>query len=288
MNTAVGAGKLSLVATPIGNLEDITLRALQRLREADVIAAEDTRRTLKLLNHFQLATPLVSYYKEIERRRTAELIPRLQAGEKIALVTDAGTPGVSDPGAVLVAEARRQGIAVEVIPGPSALLTALTGSGLTADEFSFHGFLDTRSGARIRQLAGWRTRPETQVFFVAPHRLRAVLTDLQAAWGGERQAVWGRELTKIHEEFKQGTLEELGRLAAETEPRGEYTLVVQGFAGPAEGTEIREESLETHLERLQAEGLSLNQAVGRVARERGMDRHQVYALAHARKKGAGN
>lgn len=280
-----GPGKLSLVSTPIGNLEDITLRALRILKEADVIAAEDTRRTLKLLNHYQISASLVSYYKDNERRRAPELIRELQAGRSVALVTDAGTPGVSDPGAWLVAEARRERIPVEIVPGPSALLTALAGSGFSADAFSFHGFPDARSGQRRRELAEWRTRPETQVFFVAPHRLRETLDDLAAAWGGEREAILARELTKIHEEFLQGSLQDLRQHAAETEPRGEYTVIVRGYSGSEEASQSPSESLEAQIQRFQAQGLSLNQAVARIARERKMDRREVYAFAHERTKG---
>jgi len=279
--TAPDGGRLFLVATPIGNLEDISLRALRILKEADLIAAEDTRRTIKLLNHYKISTPLISYYKDIEHRRTAELIARLLEGRKIALVTDAGTPSVSDPGERLAAEALRHAVPVEVIPGASAVLTALLGSGLPADAFSFQGFLDTRSSQRKRKLEAWRYRPETQIFFAAPHRLDEVLDDLIAVWGGDRTAVLARELTKIHEEYLRGTLRELRAKIASVEPRGEYTLVV---SGGTEEAPAMDESLEAQLQRLQREGLSLNQAVARAARERGLSRNEVYALAHGQEK----
>ncbi len=284
MNPAAvpGPGKLSLVATPIGNLEDITLRALRVLKEADVIAAEDTRRTGKLLSHYRIPTPVISYYKDVERRRLAPLLHKLHSGQKVALVTDAGTPAVSDPGALLVGEARRQGIPVEVVPGPSALLAALAGSGISGPAFSFHGFLEARSSARRRQLQALKDRPEILVFFLSPHRLPETLRDAEEALGEGRPAVLCREMTKRFEEYAGGTLAELRTSAEKLEPRGEYTLVVSGAtASPAE---CRPESLEDHLARLQAEGCSLNQAVASAARERGLNRREVYALAHSSRR----
>ncbi len=272
------AGKLCLVATPIGNLEDITLRALQRLREADLIAAEDTRRTRKLLTRYEISRPLTSYYKDKEQSKAAELVRLMLQGRNIALVTDAGTPGISDPGLRLVTEARSQGVTVEVIPGPSALLAALMGAGLPTEAFTFHGFLENRSAARKRRLEVLKNREETQVFFTAPHRLLETLEDILEVWG-DRTTVLCRELTKIHEEFLKGRLSELVATAREKPARGEYTLVIAG--GGKSGTEFPER-LHDHLGNLQAEGLTLNQAVARAARERGLPRAEVYALAHKR------
>jgi 16S rRNA (cytidine1402-2'-O)-methyltransferase len=276
------AGTLFVVATPIGNLEDITLRALRVLQEADFIAAEDTRRTLKLLNHFKISKPLFSYYKDVEQAKTGELLARLQQGESAALVTDAGTPAVSDPGSVLIRAAVAQNLRVEVIPGASALLVALLGSGLDAEAFTFQGFLDTRRSQRLKKLEALKHRTETQVFFISPHQVRAMVADFAACWG-ERPAVLGRELTKLHEEYLRGPLPELSARLSETEPRGEYTLVVAGAAELKPEVDLTE-PVEAQLLRLQAEGCSLNQAVARVARERGLPRQEVYALAHRDRK----
>jgi len=271
-------GTLYMVATPIGNLEDITLRALRVLKTVDFIAAEDTRRTLKLLNHFEISKPMISYYKDVEHTKTGELLGRVQQGESAALVTDAGTPAVSDPGSVLIRAAVEKNIRVEVIPGASALLVALLGSGLEAEAFAFQGFLDTRRSHRLKKLEALKTRPETQVFFISPHQVRAMVADFAAAWG-DRPAVLGRELTKMHEEYLRGTLPELQARLALSEPRGEYTLVVAGSTELKAEVEITE-SVEAQLARLQAEGCSRNQAVARVARERALPRQEVYALAH--------
>ncbi len=276
-------GRLFLVATPIGNLEDITLRALRVLKEADLIAAEDTRRTLKLLNHFQIRTPLVSCYQENERQRTPDLLRRLQDGQRIALVSDAGTPTISDPGGELIAAALAQGVALEVVPGPSAVLAALAGAGLTTEAFSFHGFLEARPGPRRRQLEALRDRPETLVFFVAPHRVRDVLADAAEVLGEDRRAVLARELTKVHEEFQRGTLAALRSELATREPLGEYTLVVSGGEGqapPAVGFEDR-------LRYWQEQGLPLNRAVRTAAREAGLDPRTAYARVHHLEEEAG-
>jgi 16S rRNA (cytidine1402-2'-O)-methyltransferase len=266
-------GKLYLVATPIGNLEDISLRALRILREADIIAAEDTRRTQKLLNHYQIAKPLTSYYKDIEHWKTGELVERLLSGQSVALVTDAGMPGISDPGVLMVQACRSQG-------------TALAGSGLPLEKFTFHGFPEAKSTARKKDLALYKSRSETQVFFVAPHRLEETLRDLYETWG-DRQAVLCRELTKIHEEFQPGALSELLEKASRTEARGEYTVVIEGASADQAGFDQAAEppeSVEQGLARLQQSGLSLNQAVARIAKEKGLPRAQVYNLAHALKQ----
>lgn len=274
-------GRLYLVATPIGNLEDISLRALRVLKSADLIAAEDTRRTRKLLTHYQISTPLISCYKDNEQARTPDLIQRVRDGRQVAVVTDAGTPGISDPGFLLAAEARRRGLAVEVVPGPSAVLAALLASGLPPQPFSFHGFLESRPGPRRKTLLDLKTRPETQVFFLSPHRLAETLKDVEEIWG-DRPAALCRELTKMHEEVIAAGLSALRAHSAQTPGRGEYTLVVQGHGGRPQSPAT--ESLEEQLVRLQAEGLSLNQAVARAARERGLDRKEVYRRAHQAKE----
>ncbi len=269
------AGRLMIVPTPIGHLEDITLRALRCLKEADVIAAEDTRHSRKLLTHYQISKPLISYYKEVEHRKTGELLRRLHQGQVIALISDAGMPGLSDPGQQLIARARQEGIAVEVLPGPSAVMTAVVGSGLPAGAFSFFGFPDAKSGPRQRFFDVLKDRPELLVFYVSPHKLLATLADMEHVWG-RRQAVLCRELTKHHEEYVAGTLAALReRFAGGV--MGEITLIVTGSLNSK--PEVTE-SMDEHLRRCQAEGASLNQAVAQVARARGLPRREVYQRAH--------
>lgn len=273
-------GKLSLVATPIGNLEDITLRALRVLKEADLIAAEDTRHTRKLMSHFDLHADLVSFYQQVEHHKIGSLLQAVSAGKRVAVVSDAGMPGISDPGQQLVAAARTAGIEVEIVPGASAVITALVGSGLPTAAFSFQGFLPAKPGERQRCLESLKDRSETQVFFLSPHRLASGLSAMAECWG-DRPAVLARELTKLHEEYLTGTLTQLVATAETGPVRGEYTLVVAGAIPNAQAGVQSEESLEDHLRRLQSEGLSLNQAIARAARERGLPRAQVYTLAHA-------
>jgi 16S rRNA (cytidine1402-2'-O)-methyltransferase len=218
-------GTLYVVATPIGNLEDVTLRALRILREVSLIAAEDTRRTSRLLQHYSISTRTTSLHEHNERSKTPSLIARLQAGESIALVSDAGTPVVSDPGTHLVAAAHAAGIRVEPIPGASAALAALSASGLLEREFVFLGFPPHRSNARRQWLAALAHEPRVLILYEAPHRIRATLEDLLTALG-DRVLALGRELTKAHEELVVGPISRhLGLLA---EPRGEYTLIVSG------------------------------------------------------------
>ena len=218
-------GILYVVATPIGNLEDVTFRAIRVLREVAVIAAEDTRRTARLLQHYSISTPTTSLHEHNERSRTPSLISRLTRGESVALVSDAGTPVVSDPGALLVAAAHAAGIRVEPVPGPSAALAAVSASGLQAEQVLFVGFPPSRAKARNSWLDSLRDEPRVIVFFEAPHRIRDTLTDLIAIFG-DRIAAIGRELTKVHEELVVAPISlHLERL---TEPRGEFTVVVSG------------------------------------------------------------
>ncbi len=224
------AGTLYLVATPIGNLEDMTLRALRVLKECDVVAAEDTRHTGRLLKHFGIAKPLVSYFQFNEARRSEEILERLQRGEKIALVTDAGSPGISDPGARVVAAARGAGLRVEAVPGPCALVAALTCSGLPTDEFHFAGFLSHKSGQRRRQLEGLRTVPGTLVFYESPYRIIKLLEELAELYP-TRRTVLARELTKRFEEVRGG---DAAQLLEEMRPRaikGEFVVLL----GPEPG-----------------------------------------------------
>jgi len=218
---------LYLVATPIGNLEDITQRALRVLRDVQVIAAEDTRRTRRLLDHFGLATPVVSLFEHNERARIPALIERLARGESVAVVTDAGSPGISDPGYPLVRATAAAGLRVESVPGPSAVIAALQISGLPTDAFVFVGFLPPKSAARRRRLEELSERRETVVAFESPHRIEACLADLEVVWG-ERPVVLARELTKLHEKVLRGSAREVRAALGAGERRGEMVLVLGG------------------------------------------------------------
>ena len=224
---AVGGPSLYLVATPIGNLEDITLRALRVLKEVDLIACEDTRQTLKLLSHYGIKTRLVSYHEHNEMTKAAELVVDLEGGAKIALVTDAGMPGISDPGFRLIALAIRHHVPVIPIPGACAFLAALVASGLPTDSFRFSGFLPSKSGQRRKLLESVKDSPRTQVFYEAPHRLLETLADVVEVLGNDRHVVVAREVTKMHEEFLRGRAEEiLKKLKARGDVKGEITLLI--------------------------------------------------------------
>jgi 16S rRNA (cytidine1402-2'-O)-methyltransferase len=279
MKTAPNAtpvhGKLYLVATPIGNLEDITLRAIRILKESSAIACEDTRHTQKLLNHYGIQNRLVSYHEHNENSRAPELISDLENGATIALVTDAGTPVISDPGHRLVALCIEHGIPVIPIPGPSSALAALSSSGISAGQFLFVGFLPARQGERRRALSALANQTYTLIFFEAPHRIAKTLSDA-AQILGPRQAVLGREITKLHEEFLRGTLAELASRLSESPARGEMTLVV---APPATGaTSIPKGiTLRACVEQLvNEEKLGRKAALKQAAREFGLQRREAY------------
>jgi 16S rRNA (cytidine1402-2'-O)-methyltransferase len=276
---------LYLVATPIGNLGDITLRALDVLRRADRIACEDTRQTQKLLNHFQIEKKTVSYHQHNEHSRATELIQEIKAGKAIALVSDAGMPGISDPGRHLVAAAIAAGVPVVPVPGANAALSALVASGLPADEFTFLGFLPEKAGARRTYLEKLAALPceseQTLIFYEAPHRIAQTLSDMEEIWGAQLHAVVARELTKIHEEFLRGTVRELrSALAARGEIRGEITLLVERPAralasSGASAPEI--ETLASRVERMQSEsGIDEKEALKRLARELGKSKSELY------------
>jgi len=280
---------LYLVATPIGNLEDITLRALRVLREARWVACEDTRRTAALLSHHGITARLVSYHEHNERQRTQELIASLERGESVALVTDAGTPLVSDPGFRLVSACIERGIRVVPLPGASALLAALAASGMPCDEILFAGFLPARRGERRRALERLRAEPRTLVLFEAPHRLAASLADAAEILGDRRAAV-GRELTKLYEEFRRGRLTDLASYFSATPARGEITLVIAAPEGGApsssEGSpgEPHEVPLADRVaELMRDEALPRNAALKRAARERGLTRREAYRRLFADK-----
>jgi 16S rRNA (cytidine1402-2'-O)-methyltransferase len=268
-------GCLYLVATPIGNLEDITLRALRVLKEADVIACEDTRQTQKLLQHYSIHKEMISYHAHNELTRAPELVIQLEEGAQVALVSDAGTPVVSDPGHRLVVLCLRHHIPVVPIPGPSAFVAALAASGMPTDEFLFVGFLPPRVGARRKKLDALKSEPRALVFYEAPHRLAETLADA-ADLLGERHAVVAREVTKIHEEFLRGTLGELRDAAKQRPPRGEITLLI-GPAAEGEARPVVSVTLKERVAQLEAEaGLDRKAALKQAARERGLGKREAY------------
>jgi 16S rRNA (cytidine1402-2'-O)-methyltransferase len=282
-STPIAPG-LYLVATPIGNLGDITLRALEVLRHVDRIACEDTRQTQKLLNHFQIATPTVSCHQHNEHQRASELIEALKAGARIAVVSDAGMPGISDPGTWLTAEAIAAGVPVIPIPGANAALSALVASGLPTAEFQFIGFLPEKAGARRTRLESLAAEsgasPRTLIFYEAPHRILSTLADLEAVWGSELRVVVARELTKIHEEFLRATVSEARRdLASRERVRGEITLLVEILpsSNSAQTANAVPETIAARVAHLQAAtGIDEKEALKRLARELGQSKSDLY------------
>ena len=276
------SGTLYICATPIGNLNDISARVLDTLREADLIAAEDTRHSLGLLTHYGIRKPMISYHEHNKNERAEELVGRLLAGENVALITDAGTPVISDPGEVLVRAAKEAGIPVTSLPGPCALITALTLSGLPARRFVFEGFLPMEKKERREILEDLKQQRRTVILYEAPHRLRKTLGELADALGGGRRICLCRELTKIHEEAPLMTLEEACTLYRDTEPRGEYVLVLEGLSETAleEEKAARWQSKlpEEHLEDFLARGLTKKDAMKAMAEEFGISKSEIYSL----------
>jgi 16S rRNA (cytidine1402-2'-O)-methyltransferase len=277
------AGTLYIVATPIGNLEDVTLRALRVLKEVDLIACEDTRHSRKLLAHYQITKPMVSYHAHNERDRGIELVKKLEAGQNIALVSDAGTPLISDPGFWIVRETVDRGIRVVSIPGPSAFVTALAASGLPCDTFAFIGFLPARRSqrrTRLKELAGLQS---TLVFYEAPHRIAQTIRDLRDVLG-DRKCVVARELTKVHEEFLRGSLGHLE--IPETAERGEIVLLVEASReNSSKQTGEATRSISEEVEHLMSvEGLDQKTALKRVARARGIGKSEAYRLMIAERQ----
>jgi 16S rRNA (cytidine1402-2'-O)-methyltransferase len=278
------AGILYLVATPIGNLEDITHRAVRILREVKVVACEDTRHSRKLLNHYGINTMTISYHEHNERDRAAELLKLLETGADVAVVSDAGTPGISDPGFQLARLAIEAGVQVVPVPGPSALIAGLIASGLPTDEFYFGGFLPARSGARRTRLAELRAISATLVFYEAPHRIAATLRDAYEMLG-EREAVVARELTKMHEEIARGRLSELGKLFSSREhARGEMVLIIDRTTIES-GTEEKAAVLIGELvNAFENDGLDHRAALKKAARELGLSRDEAYRRLVAERK----
>jgi 16S rRNA (cytidine1402-2'-O)-methyltransferase len=272
---------LYLVATPIGNLEDITLRALRILKEVDQIACEDTRHTQKLLSHYNIQKPLVSYHEHNELTRAPELVVAMEQGAQIALVSDAGVPLVSDPGYRLVTLALRHHLPVIPIPGPSALLAALSASGLPNEEFLFAGFLPARSGERRRALERLRIEDRTIIFYEAPHRIQETLVDAHEILG-DRPACLAREVTKIHEEFRRGSLAELAASVAEKPARGEITLLIGPVPADEKSAQCdTAQSLADRVEELMRQAkLDRKEALKLAAKERGITKRAAYQELH--------
>lgn len=273
MSPADFPGVLYVVATPIGNLEDITHRAVRILREADLIACEDTRQTRKLLDHYGIAGPVVSYHEHNESARAEELVHKLAEGQTIALVSDAGMPGISDPGYRVIKLAIEHGIKVVPIPGPSALVAALVGSGLPTDAFEFLGFLPARSGQRRSAIESLRDAGHTVVAYEAPHRIRETLEDVAAILGEERPVVVARELTKVHEEFIRGTAGSVLAQVRQHDLKGEITLLI----GPGVSASSPQKTVAERLHEIVSEGgLEEKEALKILAKETGLSKSEVY------------
>ena len=269
------AGMLYLVPTPIGNLGDISQRCRDTLEQADFIAAEDTRVSLKLLNHLNIKKPLVSYYEHNRAESGQKILERILAGETCALVSDAGSPAISDPGEDLVALCAANGIVVSAIPGPCAVITALSISGLPTGRFAFEGFLSTNKKNRQEHLQALLTEQRTMIFYEAPHKLLNTLQDMQAAFGADRRISLCRELTKLHEEVIRTTLGGALEYYKELAPRGEYVLVLDG-AAPPPATEVTLEDALALMEQKMAEGLSRKDAAKQAAKETGFSKNALY------------
>jgi 16S rRNA (cytidine1402-2'-O)-methyltransferase len=269
------AGVLYVVATPIGNLEDVSLRALRILKEVDLIAAEDTRHTRHLLEHYDIRTPLISYHEHNERTQAAKLAERLERGESLALVSDAGTPAISDPGYRLVVEALRSGVRVIPLPGPSAVATVLSASGLPTDRFVFEGFLPAKKQERKTRLESLCAESRTMVFYEAPHRLSEALADVLNILG-DRQIVVAREVSKLHEEYLRGTVSEVLAQIGERDVKGEITVAVRGSSGESP---VTKDELTAEIRRLAAEGLGVKQTSELLAARYRVSKRDVYQLA---------
>jgi 16S rRNA (cytidine1402-2'-O)-methyltransferase len=271
---SIEAGVLYIVATPIGNLGDLSSRAIDVLRHVDHIAAEDTRHSAGLLRHFSITTPLFALHEHNEREKSAALIERLSGGESIALISDAGTPLISDPGYILVRDAQQAGLRVVPIPGPSALITALSASGLPTDRFCFEGFLPAKSGPRRKLLEALRDEPRTLMFYESPHRILDCLADMSTIFGEEREAVLARELTKTFETVRHSTLGELQEWVTgdANQQKGEFVLLLHG----ADGTEQDDEREGRQVAEVLAEELPLKQAAALAARISGARKNALY------------
>ncbi len=275
---------LYLVGTPIGNLGDMSPRAREVLEAVDFIAAEDTRVTLKLLNHFGIKKPMVSYYQHNLRERGEQILRRIQGGESCAIVTDAGMPCISDPGEDLVALCHDAGVPVRVVPGPTAALSALAASGLPTGRFAFEGFLSVKASSRRERLGQVKDDPRTLIFYEAPHKLRDTLRDMAEAFGAERQVTLCRELTKLHEEHLRTTLGQAIELYREREPKGEFVLIIQG-AEPQEAPAVSFQEAVELVVQMAGCGVSLSEAAKSVAADAGYKKGELYRAAVRRGEG---
>lgn len=269
-------GKLYLVATPIGNLEDITFRSLNVLKEVDLIAAEDTRRTLGLLNHFEISKPLISYYKQTEKQKSNILIEKLLEGKNIAVVSDAGTPGISDPGEEIVKQAIKNDIDIVPIPGAVAFVNALICSGMNTKEFKFIGFLSANNKERKDKLKTLEFETATLIFYEAPHKLVQTLNVMFEVFG-DRNIVLARELTKIHEEFIRDSLSNI--LSRELNPKGEYVIIVEGSIQTKEEMfleNLSQKTLEEHFKFYEKQGLEKKEIIKKIAKDRSVNKNEIY------------
>jgi len=273
-------GILYIVATPIGNLEDTTLRALRVLKEVDVVAAEDTRHTQILLSHYDIHTPLTSYHEHNEKTKSQELVKRLAQGQNIALVSDAGTPAISDPGFRLGVQAIRAGVRIIPIPGASALTAVLSASGLPTDRFVFEAFLPAKKRQRRERLQTLRDETRTLIFYEAPHRLKDSLDDIHELLGN-REAVLAREVSKVHEEFLRGPVSELVRALGSGEIRGEVTLIISGSSG---APRVNEDRLQAEIRELKGRGLRVKEIAEVLGEKFGYPKKEIYRLALHGKK----
>ena len=268
-------GKIYLVATPIGNLEDITLRAIRILNEVDLIAAEDTRHTLGLLNHLEIKKPLVSYYKEIERQKSDYLIKEVLEGKNIAIVSDAGTPGISDPGEEIVKKAIEEGVEIIPIPGACAFVNALIASGFDTKEFSFIGFLPVNKKEKKDKLEVIKNETRTLIFYEAPHKMKATLETFKEVLGN-RKIVLAREITKIHEEFIRSTIEEV---LEKEEYKGEFVILLEGSKESKQDIELKslnELTLEEHYEKYKKDGFDKKEIIKKIAKDRNVSKNEIY------------
>lgn len=270
------SGKLYVVGTPIGNLSDMTPRAVETLKKVDFIAAEDTRVTLKLLNHFEIKNSLVSYYEHNRAQKGEQIVARILSGENCAVVSDAGMPCISDPGEDLVALCKAQGIAIEVVPGPTAAMSAVAVSGLSCSRFCFEGFLSTSKKSRFEHLEELKDESRTMIFYEAPHKLKATLADFKKYFGGDRKISLCRELTKLHEEVLLISIDEAIAYYEQNDPRGEYVLVVEGAEKQKEELSLSD-CLEIMLESVRS-GKSKNDAARLCAKQSGFRKNELYKL----------
>ena len=272
------SGILYLCATPIGNLEDMTIRAVRMLKEADLIAAEDTRNSIKLLNHFDIHTPMTSYHEHNRREKGQQLIEKLKSGADIVLITDAGMPAISDPGEDLVRLAAEEGIEVRVIPGASASVSALALSGLDTSKFVFEGFLPVKNKERKQRLAVLAGEERTMIIYEAPHKLKKTLDDLKETFGGERAISLCREITKKHETVQRCTIEEACDYYEKNEPKGEFVLVVAG-GRKEQKADWRQLSVKEHIEFYVSQGFDRKEALKMAAKDRGVSKSELYREA---------